>query len=150
MGRVPGRLLAVPPWSLSPSVVSSVIVGLCVCPLVTEERLQAAPVWCGWLLGCLTSQQHASVSQGRICTDNWTCCHTEIEVADPTFHPTQSQYTDTGPISPSADPVTPGEWQCSHWCANFYVTGMTRPRKISSQAGFELRIFRSIGRRLNH
>ena len=29
------------------------------------------------LVGCLKSQQHASVSQGRICTDNFTCCHTE-------------------------------------------------------------------------
>ena len=62
------------------------------------------------LVGCLTSQQHASVSQGRVCTDNFTCCHTEIEVADPTFYLTQSQYTDTGPTSPSADPITPGAW----------------------------------------
>ena len=69
-------------------------------------------------VGCLTSQQHASVSQGRICTDNFTCCHTEIEVADPTFHLTQSQYTDTGPTNPSADPITPGAWQGSHWSAN--------------------------------
>ena len=69
-------------------------------------------------VGCLTSQQHASVSQGRICSDNFTCCHTEIEVADPTFHLTQSQYTDTGPTSPSADPITPGAWQGSHWSAN--------------------------------
>ena len=63
------------------------------------------------LVGCLTSQQHASVSQGRICTDNLTCCHTEMEAADPTFHLTQSQYTDTGPTSPSADPIIPGAWQ---------------------------------------
>ena len=41
-------------------------------------------------VGFLTSQQHASVSQGRICTDNFTCCHTEIEVADLTFYLTQS------------------------------------------------------------
>ena len=68
---------------------------------------------------CLTSQQQASVSQGRICSDNFTCCHTEIEVADPTFYLTQSQYTDTGPTSPSADPITPGSWQGSHWSANF-------------------------------
>ena len=67
----------------------------------------------------LTSQQHASVSQGRICSDNFTCCHTEIQVADQTFHLTQSQYTDTGPTSPSADPITPGAWQGSHWSANF-------------------------------
>ena len=73
----------------------------------------------GWLLVCLTSQQHASVSQGRICSDNFTCCHTEIEVADQTFYLTQSQYTDTGPTSPSADPITPGAWQGSHWNANF-------------------------------
>ena len=72
----------------------------------------------GWLVGCLTSQQQASVSQGRICSDNFTCCHTEIEVADPTFYLTQSQYTDTGPTSPSADPITPGAWQGSHWSAN--------------------------------
>ena len=67
------------------------------------------------LVGCLTSQQQASVSQGRICSDSCTCCHTEIEVADQTFYLTQSQYTDTGPTSPSADPRTPGAWQGSHW-----------------------------------
>ena len=83
------------------------------------------------LVGCSTSQQHASVSQGWICTDNITCCHAEIEVADQTFYLTQSQYTDTGPTSPSADPITPGAWQGSHWSANFEVTGMTRPRKKS-------------------
>ena len=60
------------------------------------------------LVGCLSSQQHPSVSQGRICSDNFTCCHTEIEVADQTFYLTQSQYTDTGPTSYSADLITPG------------------------------------------
>ena len=59
-------------------------------------------------VGWLTSPQHASVSQGRICSDNFTCCHTEMEAADPTFYLTQSQYTYTGPTSPSADPITPG------------------------------------------
>ena len=39
-----------------------------------------------WLAGCLTSQQHASVSQGWICLDNFTCCDTETEVADQTFY----------------------------------------------------------------
>ena len=82
-------------------------------------------------VGCLTSQQQASVSQGRICSDNFTSCHTEKEVADQTFYLTQSQYTDTGPNSPSADPIKPGAWQGSHWSANFEVTGMTRPRKKS-------------------
>ena len=91
------------------------------------------------LVGCLTSQQQASVSQGRICLDNFTCCHTEIELADPTFYLTQSQYTDTGPTSPSADPITPGAWQGSHWSANFEVTGMTRPRKNPGASGIRTR-----------
>ena len=56
---------------------------------------------------CLTSQQHASVSQGRICSNNWTRCHTEIEVADQTFYLTQSHHTDIKPISPSTDPTMP-------------------------------------------
>ena len=84
------------------------------------------------LVDCLLSQQHASVSQGWICSDNCTCCHTEIEAADPTFYLTQSQYTDTGPTNPSTDSVMPGAWQGGHWSANFEVTGMTRPRKILS------------------
>ena len=63
-------------------------------------------------------QQHASVSQGQICSDKFMCCHTEIEVVDQTYYLTQSQYIDTGPTSPSADPITPGTWQGSHWNAN--------------------------------
>ena len=55
--------------------------------------------------GLFTSQQHGSVSQGRFCSDKFTCCHTEIEVADQTFYLTQSQNTDTGSTSPSADPI---------------------------------------------
>ena len=76
---------------------------------------------------CLTSQQHASVSQGRICSDNFTSYHAEIEDADQTFYLTQPQYTDTGPTSPSADPIMPGAWQGSHRSVNCEVTGMTRP-----------------------
>ena len=93
-----------------------------------------------WLVGCLTSQQHVSVSQGRICSNNFTCCHTEIEVADPTFYLTQSQYTDTGPTSPSADPITPGAWQGSHWSANFLSHWyMTRPQKNPVAGGIRTR-----------
>ena len=84
-------------------------------------------------VGCLTSQQHAGVSQGRICSDNLTCCHTEIQVAGPISHLTQSQCTDTGPTSPSADPITPGALQGSHRSANFEVTGMTRPPEKSGR-----------------
>ena len=99
------------------------------------------------MVGCLTSQQHASVSQGRICLDKFTCCHTEIEVADQTFHFTQSQYTDTGPTSPSTDPITPDAWQGSHWSAKFLSHWYD---STPAQAGFEPGIFRSRGGRLNH
>ena len=52
-----------------------------------------------------------------------------VKAEDQTFYLTQSQYTDTGLTSPSADSIMPGAWQGSHWSANFEVTGMTRPRK---------------------
>ena len=103
----------------------------------------------GW---SLTSLQHASVSQGRICSDICTCCHTEIEVADQTFHYTQSQYTDTGTTSPSADPISNArrlagrrlEYQyLSHW----YDSTRKNP---AAQARMEPQIFRSRGGRLNH
>ena len=71
------------------------------------------------LVACLTSQQLASVSQGRICSDNLTCCQTQIEVADQTFYLTQSQYIDTRPTSPSADPIMPGAWRGSYCSAVF-------------------------------
>ena len=70
-------------------------------------------------VGFLTSQQQASVSQGRICSINCACCHTETEAADKIFCPIQPQYTDTGPTSPNTDPITPGAWQGSHWSVNF-------------------------------
>ena len=98
-------------------------------------------------VGCLTSHQHASVSQGPICTDNFTCCHTEVKAADQTFYLIQSHFTDAGPTSPRADPTTPGAWQGSHWEYQFLNHW---PRKIPSQAGFEHRIFRSRGGRLNY
>ena len=70
-------------------------------------------------VGCLRSQQHANVSQGRICWDMFTRCHTEIEVADQDFYLTQSHYTGTGPASPGIDRITPGARQDSHWNAIF-------------------------------
>ena len=49
------------------------------------------------LLGDLMPQQHAPVSQGQICSDSCTCCHTDMESADPIFYLTHSQCTDTRP-----------------------------------------------------
>ena len=115
---------------------------------ISNSKILSCKNWTVCLfVGCLMSKHHASVSQGQICTDNFTCCHTEIEFADQTFYLTQSQYIDTRPTSPSTDPIMQGAWQGIHWSANFEVTGMTQPRKIPSQAGFKPRIFRFLGQR---
>ena len=55
-------------------------------------------------VGCLTSRQHNSVSQGRVCSGSYACCHTEIEAEDQTCYLTQSRCIDTRPIRTSADP----------------------------------------------
>ena len=55
------------------------------------------------LLAVLTSQQCARVSQGSICSDKCTCCHTEMDVADKTFCLTQSQHADTRPTRLTTD-----------------------------------------------
>ena len=97
--------------------------------------------------GCLTSQQHASVSQEQICSDKSTCCHTETEFADQTFYLTQSQYAD----SELTQRWSYNARQGIHWSANFEVTGMTRPgKKLKVQAGVKPRVFHSWGRCLNH
>ena len=49
-------------------------------------------------VGCLTSQQHASESQGRMYSDNFTCCHTEIEVANQTVHLSHNIQTPGQPV----------------------------------------------------
>ena len=106
-----GRLRATLPSSCLPNKVATKLEIYVIC---VSNVIKCGTWFVCWLVGCLTSQQHESVSQGRICSDKFTCCHTETEVADHTFHFTQSQYTDTGPTSPSTDPKTPGAWQGSH------------------------------------
>ena len=87
-----------------------------------------------FLACCLTSKQHDSVSQGPICSDNCTCCHTETKVADQILYLTQSQYTNVGPTSSRADLITPRARQGCH--------RMTRPgkplRKQKSTLGLPL------------
>ena len=52
-------------------------------------------------VGCLTSHKHAGVSQARICSDNCTCCHTDIEVADQTVYLTQHSILTPGQPVPA-------------------------------------------------
>ena len=84
-----------------------------------QKRLFLSNMEWSLFVGYFTSQQDDSVSQGRICSDKCSCCHTEREVTGQPIYLTQSPYTDSGLTSPSADPLTPSAWQCSHWRTNF-------------------------------
>ena len=50
------------------------------------------------LVGCLTSQQHVSVSQERICEDNFTCCHTQKLQTKLSISPSHSILTPCQPV----------------------------------------------------
>ena len=69
-------------------------------------------------VACLTSHQHSSIFQEQIWSDNFTCCHTEIEAADQTRHLTQSQYTDTRSTGPRADSLSQAPVRIA-WSTNF-------------------------------
>ena len=87
----------------------------------------------GWLLdGCFTSQKHSTVSQGRICSHKCACCHTERKDADQTFHLTQSQHTDLWPTSPSAESITPGAWQGSHFSSHTHDSTLKKDPQESN------------------
>ena len=83
----------------------------------------------GWLYALVTSQCISGTD--LLCT----CCHTQIEVVDQTIYLTQSRFTDTGPISPSADPMTPGAWQDSHWSFSHWYDWFGKIPTV--QAGIE-------------
>ena len=90
--------------------------------------------------------RYYSVSQGRACSDDCSCCHTDAETAGQPLHITQSRYTDTGRTSPRANPISPDPWQDSHWSTKFEVTGRTQNVKIPAEkAGTEPRVCRSPG-----
>ena len=117
------------------------------CDLVVEETLSVCSIYCkpvsDYMLGSFGKEVPLMIFLFHLCIgylDNGSLsagggreegakncipfvfllfsCHTEMEAADQTLYLTQSQYTDTGPTSPSADPITPGAWQGSHWSAN--------------------------------
>ena len=60
--------------------------------------------------------------------------YSEIEAADQTFYITQSECTDTGPTSPSADPITPDSTK----------------KKIHEESGNGTQVCRFLGGHLNH
>ena len=66
------------------------------------------------------SQQHTSPSQGRTCSGNFTLLpHWDRSCRSNSLPHQSHRILDTGPTSPSADPITPGAWQGSHGDANF-------------------------------
>ena len=104
---------SMPLAALSPALPCSVGVQTLLTWCYLSLVVRGPPRICVWFVGCLTSQQDCSASRVLICSDDCTWYHTEIEAADHTFYPTHSQYTDTRPTSPSADPIMPGAW--CHW-----------------------------------
>ena len=80
-------------------------------------------------VACLTSLQHAVVLLLIIPTCCYLlvvgffciCCQAETEVADETWYLTQSQYTDTGPASPSINPMMPDARQGSYENINVLI-----------------------------
>ena len=101
------------------------------------------------LVGCLTSRQHARVSQGRICSDKlYVLPHWDrSEVADQTFYLTQSPLLTPGVPVPKLTPQrqTPGRVGTgvpilSHWY------DWTR-KKIHGESGNRTQVCRSWGAR---
>ena len=95
------------------------------------------------IVGSLTSQQHVSISQGRICSDNFTCCHTELEVADPTSHLTQSP----GQPVPALTLYRQAPGRVATGVSILKSLVWLDPGKIPARAGFEPGIFHSRGGR---
>ena len=90
--------------------------GLCITTALNRTSAGYPPV-------CLLVAYRPSNMRVYLGTDllrQFTCCYTQIEVADQTFHLTQSQYIDTGSTSPSSDPITPGAWQGSQLLSHWY------------------------------
>ena len=71
-----------------------------------------------WLLALRASHMLVYLSDGSAQT-SLRAATLRYKIADQTFDLTQSQNADTGPTSPSADPITPGAWQGSSWRAIF-------------------------------
>ena len=97
-------------------------------PLCRTTWMAWRLLFVGWLLGSLTSQQHASVSQGRICSDNFIVlphwdrsCRSNFPSHPVTVYWHRADQSQHWPYNSSR--------QGNHWSANFYLTGMTRPRK---------------------
>ena len=85
-------------------------------------------------VGCLTSQQHASVSQGQICSDSCMCCHSEIEAADQRERESVCKYTQwhwTLPLCMSCVWM----WMCV--CACVFVTEREREGEGEGSGGGE-------------
>ena len=96
------------------------------CDIILSTRLTV-----GLFVGCLTSQQHTNVFQGRFCSDNCTCCHTETEVAVQAFCLTQSQvYRHRGQPVPALTPKRQAPGTVAIGVTIYKSLVMTRSGKI--------------------
>ena len=101
-------------------------------------------------VGCLTSQQHAGVSQGRICSMLPTATLRQKLRINFFFIPTSVSILTPGQPVPALT-LYARRLAGSDWSTNFEVTGMTRPGKSpTAKAGIEARVCRSRIGRDNH
>ena len=91
------------------------------CAHLAVYTCTACVVWCGIGHEELMFQSMHCVSKRQSCRDNFTCCHTETQIAKPRCYLTHSQNTDALSASPSTDPEIPHIWQGSHWRISLFV-----------------------------
>ena len=78
------------------------------------EHRDLRPCKCGNMKICEQWCFFRGVSQGRIRSDKRNHYHTEIRVVRQSRYLTRPQHTDTGPTTPTPDPITLCPWQDSH------------------------------------
>ena len=84
---------------------------------------------------CLTSQQHACISQGLTCSDNCTCCQVEVVAADQTCILTKAEYPDSGQTSPRAGPITKANKQTKQNRFQVHVSLWNQPYRLTQCQG---------------
>ena len=87
------------------------------------------------LLGSLCAVSRKRVPHRRVSAHCFTCCHTEVEVADGKHHLTQSQCVDSWPACPNTGPIRVHHNRVSIICVNIKILHETdRNRAVSMWA----------------
>ena len=100
-------------------------------------------IYC-WLLAYSTSQHHCWCISLTDLLWQLHMFHTETEVAGQIIYLTQSQWTDTGQTSPSADPIRQLDWQGNSLEYQFWRSWCDSTRKnLHGEIGTRAQVWRS-------